>query len=492
MPSTYTFLRPILRLALDLYYVDIQVVGGEAIPEEGPLILAANHPNSLMDTVILGTQTSRRIHYLARSGLFEHRVGRVLFRKLGAIPIYRPEDNPASQGTQMARPLNDATFQAVYDVLEARECVGIFPEGRNSPDGQVATFRSGVARMAFGAEARNDFNLGVRIVPVGLHFEQRDRFFTGVLIRVGEPIHVADWREAWEEDPHEAARNLTATLQAAIRGEALHIVEAQQTELVRTLSDIAGEKLIDRLFLRLDVPRKSLRRRFLDELRNTPYPHRDLDDAFRIQQYIADVVEALEREHPAALVELQRVTRLYRDHVQQAKLRHETLLEEDLSRVSSTRESVRLTVYAIACLPVALWGLVHHVLPWFLVRSVGVRVKDEAIRAITWFSASLLAFPLAYTLLGWWLWRHQGLPPSSVAGYLLTLPPAGFFWLRYLRQILRYRQRILARTLFRSRRGLLESLVRERRQVLETFQSVAALTSVEPPGEAAALRSSDR
>ena len=39
-----------------LYFVDVQVEGADNVPREGPVVFAANHPNSLMDTVLLGSQ----------------------------------------------------------------------------------------------------------------------------------------------------------------------------------------------------------------------------------------------------------------------------------------------------------------------------------------------------------------------------------------------------------------------------------------------------
>lgn len=492
LPSTYQLIRPILRFALDLYYVDIQVVGGEAIPDEGPLIVAANHPNSLMDTVLLGTQTPRQIHYLARSGLFESPIGRALFRRLGAIPIYRPEDHPAVQGADVERPSNDATWSAVHEVLDQGGCVGIFPEGRNSPDGQVAPFRSGVARMALAAEERHGFELGLRIVPVGIHFERRERFFTGVLIRVGAPIRVDEYRDTWEEDPRAAALALKDRLQAAIREEALHIEDNRRNALVRDLGEIIGERLLDGLIERIELPRRTFRQRFFDELRNTPWDRRDLDDTFKAQQYIGNVIDHLVERSPEQVEELERRVRQYRDHVQQVRLRHDALLDANLDRMSAGRDSLRLTTYAIAFFPLAIWGLLNHVLPWLAVHAMTRRVRDEATRAITLFVSSLVAFPLFYALQGWLMWKYQETALTWVILYLLTLPLAGFFWLRYLRQILRYRQRMLARTLFRTDRALVTALARERRQLLTFFRTLADRTPARPPGEAASIRAEAR
>lgn len=487
MPSLHGTLRPLLRFALELYFLEIQVVGRETIPRDGPLILAANHPNSLMDTVLLSTQTPRRIHFLARSGLFSNPLASAFFRRMGAIPVIRAEDHPANRSAS-DRPTNDATFDAVFHVLESGGCIGIFPEGRNSPDGHVAPFRSGLARMALGAEARNDFSLGTCILPVGLHFERRDRFFTGALLRIGAPIPVAPWRDAWQQDPLAAARELTAQVQEAVRQETLHLEDSRQGALVRALDEILGEKLIDALLVRIDAPSGGLRQRIVDELRNTPYRKRDLDDAFQVRQFLGDLVGALARDRPDDLDELQRRTNAYRDHVGQVRLRHDVLLDAEVRRMSSTRETIRLTAYALCFGPFALWGLAHHVLPAWLVQRAALRAPDEAIRAITVFSVSLLVFPAWYALQAWGLHRSLDVAWPWIAVHVMVLPVAGFFWLRYVRQLIRYRQRILARTLFRSERALLTGLVRERRELLDLVHRLANATGAQLPGEAAALR----
>jgi glycerol-3-phosphate O-acyltransferase/dihydroxyacetone phosphate acyltransferase len=411
MSLLHATIRPLLRFALELHYVEIQTVGLDALPASGPLILAANHPNSLLDTVLLSTRTDRRIHFLARSGLFRHRLARILFTRLGAIPIHRREDHPAAVGSGDPPPSNEAVFASVFDVLSHGGCIGIFPEGRNSPDGHVAPFRSGVARMALGAEAAHDFQLGVRILPVGIYFEQRERFFTGVLLRFGEPIDIRPWKEAWQKDPVAAARAITAELQRAIRQETLHVSDERRTGLVRSISAIIGEELIDDLLIRCSPQSPGLRARILNELKNTPYPRRDLDDAFQAQQYIADVVEELSRDHPEALDELHDRVRRYEDHTRQLRLRHEVLTRTDPLRVSSVRDTIRLTLYAVAFLPAALWGLVHHFVPTFLLRRLADRAPDEAIRAITAFSGAIVLYPMTYALLGWWLWRYASLSP---------------------------------------------------------------------------------
>ena len=162
MNLVYAGVRALLRVAVELYFVEIEATGEEHVPAEGPLIFAANHPNSIMDTFILGTRTQRQVRYMARSGLFRNPLVAALFHAGGVIPIYRREE-----GSQASVGGNEASFQAAYEVLAGGGCIGIFPEGRNSLERTVRPIKTGTARIALGAEARCGYRLGVKIVPWG-------------------------------------------------------------------------------------------------------------------------------------------------------------------------------------------------------------------------------------------------------------------------------------------------------------------------------------
>src|SRR6056297_3187489 len=64
----------LLRVFSYLYFVEIRALNPERIPESGPVILAANHPTSVLDAILLATQTHRQIHFLAKSGLLKNRM----------------------------------------------------------------------------------------------------------------------------------------------------------------------------------------------------------------------------------------------------------------------------------------------------------------------------------------------------------------------------------------------------------------------------------
>ena len=66
--------------------------------------------------------------------------------------------------------------------------------------------KSGASRIALQAEAKCDFNLDLRIVPVGLQLEPRRRFRGDAYLRFGEPYGVGDLSRVFQEKRSAAFR----------------------------------------------------------------------------------------------------------------------------------------------------------------------------------------------------------------------------------------------------------------------------------------------
>ena len=473
MAVLYRVLRQVLRVALDLYFVDIQRVGELGVPERGPLIFAANHPNSIMDTVILGAQTDRQICYMARNGLFANPFSRFLFNQCGVIPIYRAQDDPAEVGR------NSDSFSRAYEVLEGGGCIGIFPEGQNAPERHVRELKTGTARIALEAEGRNAYELGVEIIPVGLNFEARSRFMSSVLVRFGEPIRAAKYADLHHHDPRGAVRALTDEIQESLRSEAVHIDTHLTLQLVNDIHNIYGQRLQRDLFgdSVAASKKRSIKSFLMNQLRSSGELDKDLEDHFFIKQRIADAVEHFSARRPELVDRIRADVRRYKDHLNQIKLRAE-FTERPEKSVSLRRESIKFTLYALCFAIPALWGLLHNVAPYAIARTAWDLTRDEAMRSIRAFGVGFVVFPVFYGLQAWGLSHLVDMVPWwpwLIVLYVLSLPPTGFFWLRYSRQLTRYRDRIIARTFFRSNRNLIWALQREREGLLRQFEHLKEL-----------------
>ena len=88
----YHLLRPIAITGINLFYNSISVEHQDRIPKKGPVIFAANHPNTMMDPLIVAASCGRRVSFLAKSTLFLNSIVSRLLSMIGIIPVYRKSD----------------------------------------------------------------------------------------------------------------------------------------------------------------------------------------------------------------------------------------------------------------------------------------------------------------------------------------------------------------------------------------------------------------
>jgi glycerol-3-phosphate O-acyltransferase / dihydroxyacetone phosphate acyltransferase len=459
----YRAVRRLFRLSVEFYFIEIDTRGRELVPASGPVVLAANHPNSLMDAVVLATQLDRPITYLARSGLFRNRMVGALLRRCGVVPVYRAQDAPAVPAG------NRDAFRACFELLEQGGVIGIFPEGQNAPERFVRDIKTGAARIALGTEARNQFALGVKVVPVGLNFEDRDRFFTRVLVRFGPPLDARDHAEDYRADPAGAVTTFTERIQDGMRQEAVHVHDERHHQLITDIHAIYGGQLLEQLVAEAP-PKAGLDRRLLDRARAASGARPDLDRYFAAKQHIADAVLHFEATSPDLVERMQRRVRRYRHHLAQARLRWD-FMERPPETLSRRKEAVKMSAYAIGLAPLALWGALHNLVPYWLTGAAARRVPDEAMRAITWLLVAVVLFAGLYTAFGLGAWRLTQ-SPGWTAAYVVSLPFTGLWTLRYRHELARYNDLIVARNLFVGNRRLMDRLMRERRSLLAVFEQL--------------------
>src|SRR5688572_25843016 len=181
---------------------------GPPIPESGPVLLVANHPNSLLDPTLVVASAGRPVRFLAKAPLFRDRKIGWLVKAAGAIPVYRRSDDPAL----MSR--NEDAFRAVFEVLGGGAAVGIFPEGISHSASSMAPLKTGAARIALGAASTS--RLPISIVPVGLSFRDKDTFRSDAFVVRGPRL---DWDDLATRGPDDvdAVRELTSRIDAALR-----------------------------------------------------------------------------------------------------------------------------------------------------------------------------------------------------------------------------------------------------------------------------------
>ena len=79
----------IVGIGIRFYYKEVKILNRTSLSNNGPLIIIANHPNTLMDAMMIGYATKQPIYYMAKGTLFNSRFKLWLLRNLNMIPINR-------------------------------------------------------------------------------------------------------------------------------------------------------------------------------------------------------------------------------------------------------------------------------------------------------------------------------------------------------------------------------------------------------------------
>jgi glycerol-3-phosphate O-acyltransferase/dihydroxyacetone phosphate acyltransferase len=207
----YQLLKIIMRLSLRLFYPHIRIHGADRLSLHGPTLLVSNHPNTLMDALIIASLVNRQVYFLANAGMFRYRFTRWFFSKTWSIPIKRSTDDTGKQVIN-----NEDSFAMCYQHLAGGGNLFIAVEGRSMQLRRLHPLRTGAARIALETEKQHDYRLGIHILPIGLNYQRPRRSGAGLVVEAGQPLRVSDWRHWYEKDPRDAVRSLTGVLEAQL------------------------------------------------------------------------------------------------------------------------------------------------------------------------------------------------------------------------------------------------------------------------------------
>jgi 1-acyl-sn-glycerol-3-phosphate acyltransferase len=208
----YPLFRWIAGIALRWFYRDIQIIGRERISLKGPLLVAANHQNALVDSLIVGWVMPRPVAMTAKATLTDNFLVALVFKWLHVIPLRRSRDEMATtNGGEPDRARNTQAFREIINLLWKQEAILIFPEGKSHNEQNLEPLKTGLARLAL--QARDTAGIaGVNILPIGLAFENKGTPGTIVIAQIGDAIEM----DCWRGDDHVAlTREIASRLRRA-------------------------------------------------------------------------------------------------------------------------------------------------------------------------------------------------------------------------------------------------------------------------------------
>ncbi|MFD2248529.1 lysophospholipid acyltransferase family protein [Pontibacter ruber] len=435
----YFILRVLFTTGLRVFFRQLKVSNRSAIPGQGPLLVASNHPNTFMDPIVIASLLRQQCYFIAKSTVFNSPFKKWLLRQMNLIPIHRREDLPDQPFS------NEEAFMASFKALEEGKTLMIFPEGNSFNERRLRKIKTGTARIALGAEAQHNYSLGVKILPVGLNYSAPTRFRSDVLVNIGEPIRVADFAAAYQQDAQAAADHLTDRLREQLESLIVNTPTEEEDQLLRHIETVYKDRLV------AEVPAGA--------------PEHEQE--FQLSKAIIKSINYFNREQPQRVAAFRQkihnyVLQLKRLRLQDAVLgkRHGQLLSQ----------SIIASIYLLLGFPLYLYGVVQNYIPYIIPSKIAdYLTEEEEWRAPVMMTVGIFVFPLFYLLLGLLFW--QLLPePYYLVLYLLSLPLSGFFALHYWNTFRHTHGHWTLLSLFFKRSSLVNQLRQQRREILQELE----------------------
>lgn len=358
----YRILKVLVGIGIRLYYREIKVKNGKFLEHDGPMIIIANHPNTLMDAWMIGHVCRRPIYFMAKGTFFSTPLKRKILQSLNMIPVNRKVDG------KIAGVSNEDSFEACYKLLEEGKTLVIFPEGNSFPERQLRQLKSGTARIALEAENRNNGTLNLKVVPMGLFYSQAEKFRSSVMITVEQGLPVTNFSTAFKENSSLAAKKLTEKFRMHLERVLVTTDNNEQEVMIESIYHILSKK------------------------ENV----HDVEKSAEFLQRIKNRIEEIQLIQPYIIAEIQQLIQVIQWQTSKLEIQTDFINRRFRSRLYLMQVSLSI-VFLLVGLPVFLFGFIHNIVPFYLTD----KLIPKLTKYVEYYAAmavllGLVFYPLTY------------------------------------------------------------------------------------------------
>ena len=440
----YSILKFVIKIALKVFFKSVKVKNQDLIPDKGPMIVVSNHPNTFMDPIILASLLKPQVHFLANASIFNSSFTKWLFAKLNMIPIQRKHD------TNKEKFDNNKIFEKCYEFLGKKGTIMIFPEGTSIRVRRLQQIKTGTARIALGAEENYNFDLGLKIVTIGLNYSKPESFRSEVFVSVDEPIDVSKYKEIFLKDEFEAARQLTEEIRSNLEEHIIITSNDEEDRLAHQIEEVYKHKLSKDIQLSPE----------------------EKEQDYLITKGIVDAVRHFEEKEPERIKDFKPKIHNYLKNLKRLDLSDEVFIKE-VKNQGLFWASLQTAVYFIIGFPLFIYGSINNYIPYIIPSKVAIKLvkmtEVEEYMAPVMLITGIFTFSFFYILQivlmhlifgNWWI----------TLAYFVSLPISGFFALFYANYLYDARDNWRLFTLFFKRASLVSSLIEQRKNILKVLE----------------------
>jgi len=433
-------LKFLMKLTRIGFFKKITIRNKEIIPKEGPLMILANHPSTFMDPIVISTILKREVFYLAKGELFKSKFANWMLPKLNMIPVYRKQDDP----NQMDK--DKDTFKKCFEHLEKGGAILMFPEGTSITERKLRPIKTGAARIVLGAEERNDFNLGVKVITIGLNYENPHRFNRTLFVNIDEPIEAGDFKEDYQKDNFAGCEKLTEQIRQQLESLIISIYDNQINDLEAAVEHLYQSKLSKDLGI----------------------SKKDNAAKFVLSKNITKSVAYFIEHKPVFAQEMHKRINDYLININRLGLTDNDLNKDRKSK-SIFNHTIKAFFTIVFGFPLYVYGLINNYLPFEIPGFIAEKtIKQLEYRGPVAMVTGTFTFLIFYSfqIMMVWNFSHHFL---LTIFYALSLPLSGFYTYWYYHEMKRIRANWILLLIFYKKRAIISKLMMERESIITIF-----------------------
>ncbi|MBI9068840.1 MAG: 1-acyl-sn-glycerol-3-phosphate acyltransferase [Salinivirgaceae bacterium] len=425
------------NIFLFAFYKRFTIVGKKNIPKNKPVIFAINHQNALMDALTARAAMKGQPIFMTRADIFKKPAIAKILRFFKLLPIFRIRDGIKNLQN------NNAVFEETIRVLENNKYLAILPEGSHFGQRRLRVLKKGLARIAFQAEERNNFELDVQVVPVGLDYTNYINFGSNVLVKFGEPFAISKFKDIFLENNQKGMNALTQELSERMISNMLHINDVDNYQEIEIIKDLCINNLVYNKEINSD--------------------HLSIVEK---SQLIADKIIEIKQSDANKFNELSEKAIQVNKGINKLNLRYWTLNKSKYSIIGNLFNSL----LQLILLPFFIFGFIPNIAPFYLPVYLSKNIKDPQFLSSVRFSISIFSFTIFYLI--YLILLLVFIKPFYLAlSVFVAFPFFGYFSFTYYVWVKKTFAKYRVNKLLRTKNMTWREVVRSNQEIVATIKS---------------------
>lgn len=393
----YTFLRHYVDWAISGSYRKTEIHGEENIPQDGALLFAPNHCNTLMDALVMLNAYNGSTVFGARADIFNNKFIADIMYFLRILPMVRQRDGLRNVLK------NKDTQETIVETLEHNVRFCMFPEGKHRTMHSLQVLGKGVFRAALAANAKFGNDRPIYIIPVGIEYGDYFRYRSTHLVNYGKPINVTEFVKGLDVEND------------------VQMIEPLRKELTERIKELITYLPDDEQYAEKWALLKMVAIR--DERRGYGCRGRKLYDGMLKNREIAADIEAKLQAEPEKMAEILEEVKEFERFRKTSGISIYAFRKKN----NPVLNAIGKGSAAIVGLPYFIFSAVASLPMWVASEVIRKKVRDAAFKNTVSFGVKLamsivltpIYAALAFCLAPWWL---------AIALLLLWYPSYGYFY----------------------------------------------------------------